>query len=328
MLLRKVFFCLFLLCLFLVSPVFAELEFSDANVNFGVITRPKSKVVELGVINVSQSPFLGRISAGQPWVKVLKGDLTLSPGQSAEVKFEIDSANLPPGDYKCTITFSAHMSATSNSLPAFATVIQGKDDPVLKVDSKGFDFGEVERGSNPLEKFGIENLGSGILSVEIKYPDWLLCEDQAELRAGQKRPIYIRAMTRELLPDTYKNEITFKSNGGEYVFPVSIKVIPKSDDPILAYSPAEINMGSVPKGRRARAKFKILNKGKKPFNADLLYPEFVVDGIEELKEVSKDREILLVVDTKNLPLGLTRDIIRVTSEYGILDIPFKVFVKK
>ena len=317
-----------LIILLLAIPVSAELEFSEANIHFEVVTRPKKKVTAISVKNNSQSPFIGRAVSDMPWIKVLTTDLTLNPGQSKEVQFEVDSSNLPPGDYKCKVTFSSIMGSSKSEIPVFAVIIQGKDDPVLKVEATKLDFGTIERGTNPLERIYIENVGSGILDIEIKYPSWLLCDDKVELRAAQRKPIFVRVMTRELIPGDYNDKIIFKSNGGEKEFPIAVKVAPKSDDPIIAVSVTEIDLGSVKKGRRARGKFKVINKGKNAFNADLLYPECAVDAIEELREVSKDREILLVVDTKKLPLGLTKDVIRLTSEYGILDIPFKVFVKE
>ena len=42
---------------------------------------------------------------------------------------------------------------------------------------------------------------------------------------------------------------------------------------------------------------------------------------------TKERSLLLVINTKNLPIGVTKDSIRLTSDYGIVDIPFKVTVK-
>lgn len=309
-------------------PVCAELEFSEANVNFEVITRPKKKVLTVSVTNNFQSPFIGRAISDRPWLKILNADLTMSPKQSQEIKFEVDSSNLPPGDYKCKVTFSSLMTSSKSELPVFAVIIQGKDDPVLKIEGTKLDLGTIERGKNPLEKVFIENAGSGILDVEITYPSWMLCDDKVELRAAQRRPIFFRVMTRELIPETYSDKIVFKSNGGDKEYPVTIKVVPKSDDPIIASSVSELNLGTVKKGRRARGKFKVINKGKGSFNADIVYPDYVVDTVEELREVSKEREILLVVDTKKLPLGLTKDVIRITSEHGILDIPFKVFVKK
>ena len=81
------------------------------------------------------------------------------------------------------------------------------------------------------------------------------------------------------------------------------------------------------KGRRARGKFKVGNKGKDPFDAKLIYPKYAVDHMDELKDVTKERSILLVIDTKNLPVGVTTDSIRLTSDYGIVDIKFKVTVK-
>ena len=109
--------------------------------------------------------------------------------------------------------------------------------------------------------------------------------------------------------------------------PISIKVKARPDDPIITVSPKILDLGTVKKGRKARGKFKIGNKGKTPFDCKLIYPEYAHEPLDELKEVTKERSVLLVINTKNLPIGVTKNSVRLTSDYGIVDIPFKVTVK-
>ena len=141
-------------------------------------------------------------------------------------------------------------------------------------------------------------------------------------------------------PAYYKNEITDEDikklekifdtiekdpQSDAFLAPVDYIGLNILDYPQIITHP--MDLGTVKKGRRARGKFKVGNNGKNPFTAKLVYPEYVVEPIEELQDVTKERTVLLVVDTKNLPVGVTKDSVRLTSDYGIVDIPFKVTVK-
>ncbi len=323
---KKIFAVLLLFILFS-SPVFADLSFSDANISFGVIKRPKAKTVKFCFKNDSDCPFLGRISSDSKWLKIASPDFALNPGEDSCADFTVDSKDIVPGDYKGQVTFSSMMGAVTQSVPVFVTIVQGKDDPILTIENQSFDFGDVTRGENPLEKIWVENSGSGVVDIELKYPSWMLSEEKVSLRAGQKRPIFIRAMTRELVPDKYTAEMIFKTNTGDKIYPVSINVVPRPEDPILSASPGELDFGIVNKGKRGRKKMTIVNDGKTTADLTIAYPDYVVDTPEEVKELKKDKQILVVIETKSLPKGITKDKIRIVSKYKVFDIPIKINVK-
>lgn len=320
-------FCITLFFLICFSPSYAELEISEANVNFGLLTRPKSKTVTIEVVNNSNSPFLGAVNSNSKWISISPMELALSPKQKCEICFTVDSSSLAPGEYKGEVSFAAHIGSESKTITALCTVIEGRNDPYLKVDIDNVDLKEIERGTNPLDKFTVENIGSGTLDISLEFPSWLITEKTLTLSSGQKVPLFFRVLTKDLLPDTYTGDILLKSNGGTIKIPISFKVKPRKDDPIIVTS-TSVDLGTVKQGKRARGKFKVSNSGQKSFNAVLTYPDYVIDPVEELLEVTKERNILLVVDTKKLPLGVTSGVIRLTSEYGIADIPFKVNVRK
>ena len=330
MFLKKRLFCFlvaFSLCLFIL-PVYADLEVSEKHIVFGVLMRPKTKKLTVEVFNNSDSPFLGNITSSESWLKITPAEIALSPNEKKEISFFVDSASLDPNDYKAEIKYSAVIGKCDIVSIASCTIIEGKNDPILKTNKESIDFGTVERGENPLDKIVLENIGSGILDLAVAFPDWMIADEHVKIMSTQKINLYYRALTKHLLPDKYTGELVFKDVSGEMTkIPVSIKVKARPDDPIITVSPKILDLGTVKKGRRARGKFKVGNKGKNPFTAKLVYPEYVVEPIEELQDITKERTILLVVDTKTLPVGVIKDSVRLTSDYGIVDIPFKVTVK-
>ena len=326
---KSLFYFVFLFCfVFSILPVYADLEVSEKHLDFGVLMRPKTKKLTIEVFNNSDSPFLGSISCESKWVKITPAEIALSPNEKFEISFFVDSSSLDPGDYRADIKYNAIIGKCDINSLATCTIIEGKNDPILKISSESIDFGTVERGENPLNKIVLENIGSGILDLSVSYPDWMIADDQVKIMSTQRLNFYYRALTKHLLPDTYKGELVFKDVAGEMTkIPISIKVKARPNDPIITVGPKLLDLGTVKKGRRARGKFKVGNKGKDPFDAKLIYPKYAVDPMDELKDVTKERSILLVIDTKNLPVGVTTDSIRLTSDYGIVDIPFKVTVK-
>lgn len=326
---KDLFYFILLFCFVLfILPVYANLEVSEKHIDFGVLMRPKTKKISVEVFNKSDSPFLGSINSESKWIKITPTEIALSPNEKTEVVFFVDSTLLDPGDYRADIKYNAILGKSDINSFASCTIIEGKNDPILKLNKESIDFGTVERGENPLDKIVLENIGSGILDMSISFPDWMIADEHVKIISTQKINLYYRALTKHLLPDTYTGELVFKDISGEMTkVPVSIKVKARPNDPVITVEPKILDLGTVKKGRRARGKFKIGNKGKNPFDAKLVYPEYAVDPIDELKDVTKERSILLVIDTKNLPVGVTKDSIRLTSDYGIVDIHFKVTVK-
>ena len=326
---KNLFYFMFIFCLILsVLPVYADLEVSEKHIDFGVLMRPKTKKLIVEVFNNSDSPFLGSITSEAKWFKITPGEIALSPKEKKEISFFVDSALLDPNDYKADIKYSPVIGKCDITSIASCTIIEGKNDPILKIDKKSIDFGTVERGENPLDKIVLENIGSGILNLSVSFPDWLIADSEVKIRATQKINLYYRALTKRLLPDTYTGELVLKDESGDMTkVPISIKVKARPDDPIITVSPKILDLGTVKKGRKARGKFKIGNKGKTPFDCKLIYPEYAHEPLDELKEVTKERSVLPVINTKNLPIGVTKNSVRLTSDYGIVDIPFKVTVK-
>lgn len=308
-------------------PAQAQLETSEPGIDFGNVVRPKTKTVPLTVKNVSSTPFIGSAKFDKDWAKLESRDMALAPGESREIFLIFDTSSLRPGTYTGTLTFRDLMGIAKAQLSVTGKVIEGRNDPVLEISEKSLSFGDVDRGERPFKLVYFENIGSGRLKIELSYPQWMYGVEEFEISHTQVRPVQVVVDTRGMIPDEYRDEIKIKSNGGERSIPVSIKVKPAQDDPILSYSPDLLDFGTVRKGRRGRAKMKIKNIGKGSLRAVIVYPEYVVDGIEEVQDLTKDREVLVVIDTKDLPDGLTKDVIRVTSDHGIADIPFRIYVQ-
>ncbi len=325
---KKTLIVIFFLLFFLgISGVVkAQLEVSEAVLDFGPITRPKSKSMTLSVVNKSSSPYLGSIAIEKEWLSCGTKDLSLSMGKKQDVVFTVDSSSLEPGDYEAHVYFRDLMGSPRAEIIARCVIIEGKDDPILKLDRKVIDFKQVAREEQPLSEFNIENVGSGILRGTIHYPEWLRGEESIELHFTQKRLFYMRAYTSDFTPGTHTAEIKIETNGGNRVLPVTIKIVAKEDDPVLAFSPLTVDFGAVRKGKKGRIKIKVINKGKGRLTGTLTYPEWI-EGDEEFKELDKSKEINIVANPAKLPLGLTKDVIKVTSKVGMLDIPVKIFVK-
>jgi len=320
------FFFILISLLPLASAAAPQLEVSESVLDFGPITRPKSKSMTLSVVNRSPSPYLGSIAIEKEWLSSGTKDLSLSTGKKQDVIFTVDSSALEPGDYETHVYFRDLMGSTKAELVAKAVIIEGKDDPILKLDRKTIDFKQVVREEQPLAEFNIENVGSGILKGTVHYPEWLRGEEVVELHFTQKRLYYMRAFTSDFTPGTHTREIKIETNGVTRVIPVTIKIVAKEDDPVLAFSPLTVDFGAVRKGKKGRMKVKVINKGKGRLTGTLTYPEWI-EGDEEFKELEKSKEINLVANPSKLPLGLTKDVIKVTSRIGMLDIPVKIFVK-
>jgi hypothetical protein len=319
-------FLIVMLAIAAVDKVWADLDFSESVLDFGVITRPKTKSIPLVVANRSGSPFLGSVEIEKPWLTTTAKDLSLAAGKSTELIFNIDSSSLEPGDHEMHIYFKDLMGTSKGQVAVKCIVIEGKDDPILKVREKSIDYKEVERGAQPYETIWVENVGSGVLRGTVHYPEWLHGESELELHFTQVRPMYIRAYTNDFSPGEYTGEIRVESNGGDRTLPVKIKVRPKADDPILGFKPKEVDFGTVVKGKKGRIKVKVLNTGKGHLTGTVTYPEWI-EGDEEFKEIEKDKEFLIVADTGKLPIGVTRDVIKLTTKVGLKDVPVKIYVK-
>ena len=150
MVLNKNLFCFMFVFCFILSalPIYADLEVSDKHIDFGVLMRPKTKKLTVEVFNNSDSPFLGSISSEAKWVKITPGEIALSPKEKKEIYFFVDSALLDPNDYRAEIKYSAVIGKCDITSIATCTIIEGKNDPILKIDKKSIDFGTVERGEN------------------------------------------------------------------------------------------------------------------------------------------------------------------------------------
>jgi hypothetical protein len=315
-----------MLVILITGKVWADLELSESVLDFGVITRPKTKSFPLLVANRSGSPFLGSVEIEYPWLTANVRDLSLAAGKSKELTFTVDSSSLDPGDHEMHVFFKDLMGNAKAQLAIKCIVVEGKDDPILKVREQSLDYKEVVRGSQPYETFWVENVGSGVLRGTVHYPEWLQGETALELHFTQVRPVYVRAYTNELSAGDYTGEIRIESNGGDRGIAVKIKVRPKEDDPILGFKPKEVDFGTVVKGKKGRIKVKVLNTGKGHLSGTVTYPEWI-EGDEEFKEIEKDKEFLIVADTGKLPLGLTKDFIKLTTKLGMKDIPVKIYVK-
>lgn len=319
-------FLTLILILASIIPAYADLEVSEAHLRFGTLIRPKKKTLSIDFTNKSSSPFLGAVSTDASWMSISKSEIALAPGSKGELEITVDSSSLAPDDYKGTIVFSAYLGGETKKVIASCTVMEGENEPYMKVSETSLDFGEMERGSNPLKNIEIENIGSGILEISLSYPSWIISEESIKVYPQQKLPLYFRIINKDLMPDTYTGEFSLKSNGGSASLPIRMKVIPRQDDPVLSASAKIIDIGRVKQGRRGRGKFKIKNSGKNPCDVSIVYPDYVIEPEDEIKDLTKERQILLIIDTKKLPIGVTKDTIRITSKFGILDIPFKIEV--
>ncbi|MDQ7825002.1 MAG: hypothetical protein RDV48_19535 [Candidatus Eremiobacteraeota bacterium] len=307
--------------------ILAQIDLSEAILDFGVVTRPRNKTFALTITNHSTSPFLGSVDIEKGWLTADSKDLSLASGKSKEVKFTLDSNALIPGDYETRISFRDLMGTPKAEITAKCIIIQGKNDPILKIRTKAIDFKEVERGAQPRELVYFENPGSGMLEIKIIYPQWMKGEEQLEVHFSSPRPVNMWAFTHEFFPGEYTGEVKVESNGGSETIPVAIKVKPRSDDPIIGFDPKEVDFGTVKKGKKGRVKVKIQNKGKGRLSGAIIYPEWI-EGDDEIKEIEKEKEVLFVADAGKLPLGLTRDTVRITSkDAGLADIPVKIYVK-
>jgi hypothetical protein len=322
------FFCLFFSFLGGRGAVQADLEISETVLDFSVITRPKSKSLTISVVNKTSSPYLGSIAIEKSWVTSSTRDLSLSTGKKQDITFTVDASTLEPGDYETHIYFRDLMGSTKAEIMVKCIVVVGGNDPILKVSHEKIDFKEVQRGEQPLTEFTLENSGSGFLKGTVQYPEWLRGDETIDLHFTQKKLCYMRANTFDFAPGSYAGDIKIETNGGNRTIPVSIKIIAKDDDPILSFEPMTVDFGTVKKGKKGRIKVKVVNKGKGRLSGTLTYPDWI-EADEEFKEIEKNKEILLVADGGKLPLGLTKDVIKITTKTnGLLDIPVKIFVIK
>lgn len=305
----------------------AQIDVSKPALDFGALTRPNTKSLSVSVTNTSSSPFLGTVDVQGDWLTVTPKDLSLGSGASAKIQFNVDTRNLEPADYEARVYIKDLMGGSKAELTLKCVVVVGKDDPVLKLEPRTIDYKEVEKGSRQMGYVVAENIGSGLLTMKIKYPEWIRGEEEMKLHYTQKRPLYGVAYAYDLLPGEYTDEIKIESNGGNQAIAVHIVVKPKPDDPVLSFEPAELDFGTVKKGKKGRKHLKILNKGKGKVTGTITYPEWI-EGEEEFKEVEKTQSFLLVASPGKLPYGITRAVVKIKSDYGLLDVPVKIFVER
>ena len=180
--------------------------------------------------------------------------------------------------------------------------------PILTVDKAILDFGTLRRGDTKVLPLAISNSGRGYLhgNLDVKPSAWLSVHPASfGCLAGTQQKIDVEVNTASLsgteMPVDYGGTVTVLSNRGQQAVAVRLKVV---EEPSPAIDPAEVNLGKLAYGVRARGQITVGNAGGGTLHGTVTSPQpwIVVDPASQSVTLGKGRSIVVAfsVDTTQI----------------------------
>jgi hypothetical protein len=180
--------------------------------------------------------------------------------------------------------------------------------PILTVDKAILDFGTLRRGDTKALPLVISNSGRGYLhgNLDVKPSAWLSVHPASfGCLAGTQQKIDVEVNTASLsgteMPVDYGGTVTVLSNRGQQAVAVRLKVV---EEPSPVIDPAEVNLGKLAYGSRARGQVTVGNAGGGTLHGTVTSPQpwIVVDPASQSVALGKGRSIVVAfsVDTAQI----------------------------
>ena len=180
--------------------------------------------------------------------------------------------------------------------------------PILTVDKSTLDFGTLRRGDTKVVSLTISNSGRGYLhgNLDVKPPAWLSAHPAGfGCLTGTQQTIDVKVNTASLsgteMPVDYGGTVTVLSNRGQQAVAVRLKVV---EEPSPVIDPAEVDLGRLAYGTRARGQVTVGNAGGGTLHGTVTSPQpwIVVDPAGQNVALGKNHSIAVAfsVDTAQI----------------------------
>jgi len=216
------------------------------------------------------------------------------------------------GQDKLAAQAQAIRSRHSDSSAALEEFLETADPtrslPILTVDKGILDFGTLRRGDTKALPLVISNSGRGYLhgNLDVKPSAWLSARPaNFGCLAGTQQKIDVEVNTASLsgteMPVDYGGTVTVLSNRGQQAVAVRLKVV---EEPRPAIDPAEVDLGKLTYGAKARGQVTVSNAGGGTLHGTVTSPQpwIAVDPASQSVVLGKGRSIVVAfsVDTTQI----------------------------
>ena len=273
----------------------------------------------VAIKNTGNLPLTAALSAAESWLSAEPKRLTLSPGESAQVKLRAKSKKTDSGPRETLLT------ATADAGSWDATVRYTLPDPELTAEPVS--FGELKVGRPAFADVVVRNTGRVRVDCTVAVADaWLrVLPTRLNLPPGRQKKLRVRAVLTTAHDGPLDSELVFTSAAG-VVLRVSITATGKVPHPVLrAIRKQRVRDTAGPAVER---KFQLANDGDGPLDvtatADKPWVKLVTPELRV--GPGKKRKLRYVLDLPVLPRGEHTATITLVTNAGTVAVPVTITV--
>jgi|GEM_PF-6123317 len=269
--------------------------------------------------NTGNVPLTANLSTSARWIKAEPKQLTLSPGESAQVKLRAGSKRTDTG------TLEAKLTADAPGGPYSALVRYTLPDP--EVMAEPVIFGELRPGRATFAEVALRNIGRVRVACTIApaHPWLRVLPARVNLPPGREKKIRVRALLTAAQDGPQRSELLVSSETG-VLLRVPVTAIGKVPRGVLRAVRKQRLRNAI--GPPVERKFQVANDGDgrldvtattdKPW-VKILTPELRV-------AVGKKRKLRYLLDLPMLPRGEHSATISLSSNGGSATVPVTVHI--
>ncbi len=190
-----------------------------------LLEQGNSHSAALRVTNVGQGYLVGNITGSDAWLTVKPAIIQCAAGQSQNCNVILDSTSLPGNrtgkHYVGQVTIQ-----TNDGSQVIAYPIQVTATPKLAVTPKQIDFGKVALSQTLSQPLNVQNVGTGLLTVNIHSPvNWLQVSATTVTLHQQPQNIIVTALPYLIGERGAHSQTLHISAGGEGAEQVAVSLI-------------------------------------------------------------------------------------------------------
>jgi hypothetical protein len=281
-----------------VTILIPGLSFTPVFLNFGVGDINKT----LTISNIGAGTLTWQASKEQSWLTISPASGSVDEGKSVSVTATINS-EMPPGIHLDTIAITSN--GGNGNVPVTVAI------PGLSFTPQVLNFGM----SDTQKTFAISNSGGGILTWQAsKQQPWLTINPTSgSVGAGQSVNVTLTVSRIGLLPNNYRDTVSLTSNGGNGSVSVTMPI------PGLVFTPPSMDFGVSDVSKTLT----INNSGggTLTWQTSKQQPWLTINPTNGLADVRNPANITVSVLRGRLKPGVYRDIISLTSDGGVGQVP-------
>lgn len=301
-----------------VEPI-SRLEFLPALVILRTPNPGSTIRTSVALKNTGNIPLSASLSSTERWLSADPKRLTLSPGESAEVKLRVKSKKTDSGPREAKLTAAAPGSLWE------ATVRYTLPDPELTAEPVA--FGVLIPGRPALAEVVVRNTGRVRVDCTATGADeWLrVVPARINLPAGREKKIRVRAVLTAEQDGPQSSELVFSSAAG-VVLRVPVTATGKVPRAILRSIRKQRVRDAA--GSAVERKFQLANDGDGRLDCDATADKPWVKIATPALRIApgKKRKLRYMLDLPTLPKGEHTATITLTTNAGTLAVPVSVTV--